>query len=564
MKFTEFDFPENLQKGIDHAGFSDCTPVQEQTFGYIREKRDICAQSQTGTGKTAAFLISIFRLWESSETPPEERKALVVVPTRELAVQVLEEAELLGKFLPYKAGAFFGGTGYKEQEELLEQRLNLYVGTPGRLLDFAEKGSVLFKEMGILVLDEADRLFDMGFQQDIRRILEQCRPPKERLTMLFSATMGNSVGTLIWEFMNEPGEILVEPEQVTVDAISQELYHVESSKKFSLLVGLLKQENPQNVLFFVNTKNEAYHLTKRLRMNGISAESLNGDIPQNKRLEIIDRMKQGKIRYLVATDVAARGLHIENLALVVNYDLPEEAETYVHRIGRTARAGETGKAVSFACNKFVYGLDAIERYIEKKIPVAWADEELYAEVKPYADRRPYGDRRSSGRDFDRGRDFGERKGRRFSGDRRRSGGRRENGGYRSEDSFRRDRRSFGTDQESGDATKVRSASSRPARKPRREQSGDRRPEKYSGGGRERERSPRFSEKDGARRKDSQRRASSPQTSRASGGDRKNKVRYYQEKYGESFKLLPETNVSEEKGSLFSRAVRKFKTIFSKR
>jgi ATP-dependent RNA helicase RhlB len=282
--------------------------------------------------------------------------------------------------MPFGSVVVHGGVGYGPQEEALARRVELVIGTPGRLLDFARGNRKIdFRDFGFFVIDEADRLFDMGFLPDLRRILRGMRPPKERLTMLFSATLSTSVTHLAWEHMNSPAEILVEPEQVTVDTVDQELYHVSSNEKLRLLLGLLAAENPSSALIFTNTKHTAVEVAERLRRNGYTVEFIMGDLTQKKRLAIIDQIKEGALRFLVATDVAARGLHINDLELVVNYDLPENPEGYVHRIGRTARAGKHGKAVSFACERFVFGLEAIEAFIGFKIPVRHVTDELIAD-----------------------------------------------------------------------------------------------------------------------------------------------------------------------------------------
>ncbi|QEN08073.1 DEAD/DEAH box helicase [Oceanispirochaeta crateris] len=380
MKFTEFNFNENIQKGIESAGFKECMPVQEQTFQTILENKDVFAQSQTGTGKTAAFLISIFQLL-GEDKHFKGQKALIICPTRELVVQIEEEAKVLGQHLDFRIGSFYGGVGYNEQEQSLADGCDILIGTPGRLIDFSKSGKIRFSEMGILVIDEADRLFDMGFLPDLRKILSKMPAADMRRTMLFSATLNAKVGNLAWEYMNNPGEIVIEPEQLAVEAITQELYHVSAEEKMKLLLGVMKRDKPDTAIIFANTKHTTYEVAKRLEHNGYHAKCLMGDLPQKKRLKIVEEAKEGKTPFLVATDVAARGLHINDLSLVVNYDVPTDAESYVHRIGRTARAGKTGKAITLACEKFVYGLPAIEKLTGQKIPVSWADEDLMVEDK---------------------------------------------------------------------------------------------------------------------------------------------------------------------------------------
>ncbi len=375
MKFSELPLNEKIRKGLDEAGFIYCTPVQEKTLEKTLKGTDVQVQSQTGTGKTGAFLITIFHLFMESDRF-QSKKALIVVPTRELAVQVENDAKLLGKYCHMKVGSFYGGVGYTKQELMLKDNLNIYIGTPGRLIDFYRSRKIDFKKMDVVVIDEADRLFDMGFYPDIRYMLQNMVPPSERVTMIFSATLSMSVKELAYEFMKDPEEVLIESENITVKEITQELYHVGKKDKFGLLLGLLRREKPQSALIFTNTKREAEFVSRKLAANGFRNDYISGDIPQKKRLKIIESIKSGKQEFLVATDVAARGLHIEALDIVFNYDLPGDCESYVHRIGRTARAGKSGKAISLACEEYVYNLDAIEKFIKMKIPVGLTEDSL--------------------------------------------------------------------------------------------------------------------------------------------------------------------------------------------
>ncbi|MCL2277605.1 MAG: DEAD/DEAH box helicase [Treponema sp.] len=395
MKFTEFNLHPYLQKGIDDSGYVDCMPVQEQVLKNAMNGRDLYVQSQTGTGKTAAFLTVIFNRMLTDDSL-FKRKALIMAPTRELAVQIEEEASMLGKYLPFKIGSFYGGVGYAQQEKLLRDNARILVGTPGRVLDLNKSGKMNLMEISFLVLDEADRMFDMGFYPDLRKLIKVVPSADRRQTMLFSATLNAWVKNLAWEytkgFLTEnsgidpkdgqaPYEIEIKPETVTVEEITQILYHVPSGDKTTLLLGILKKEQPRSAIIFCNTKKQTEITAKRLRMNGIKCEFIIGDLPQVKRLKVINDLKAGNIKTLIATDVAARGLDIENLAMVINYDIPNEAENYVHRIGRTARAGKTGKAISLASEQDVYELPAIERYIGQKIPSEVAPDDYYAEDK---------------------------------------------------------------------------------------------------------------------------------------------------------------------------------------
>jgi ATP-dependent RNA helicase RhlB len=401
MDFSELDLHPDLRRGLDEAGYVTCMPVQEMVFPPAFEGKDIYAQSQTGTGKTAAFLISIF---QRIMTVPSERarKVLVLAPTRELAVQIHGEAERLGKHLGLSAGAFYGGVSYGPQVDMLRNNVQIIIGTPGRIIDLVQQGKMLLREVGFLVIDEADRMFDMGFIDDIRKLLRYLPKAGERQTFLFSATLGLRVKDLAWEYMVDPVEIVIEPEHVTVDLVTQELYHVGSHEKLPLLLGIFEREKPESAIIFCNQKFMTEELARRLKINGIDCEYIMGDLPQQKRLEIIERLKEGKLRILVATDVAARGLDIEALDLVVNYDVPEDAESYVHRIGRTARAGKAGKAITLACEKFVYGLPAIEKFIGNKLPVLPVDPAAFGVDRSAGLRFGFGRERGPSRHDGRG------------------------------------------------------------------------------------------------------------------------------------------------------------------
>jgi len=387
MKFTELNLDERLMRAIRDLGFTDCTDVQAETFVHTLNVRDVAVQSQTGTGKTAAFLISIFQLWITEERF-RGTKALVVAPTRELAVQIERDAKALGKYVPFTSACFYGGVGYVAQEKAIADGVDLIIGTPGRLLDFNQSGKINFKDLGILVIDEADRLFDMGFYPDIRKIMRRARPREERVTMLYSATLSARVRNLAWQFMNDPAEVEIAPEQMTVETVDQVLYHVSKEEKFRLLLGILKSSNPSNALIFCNTKRATEIVARKLQLNGYGCEFIMGDLPQKKRIKIIDSLKAGELRMLCATDVAARGLHVDNLDMVINYDIPEDPEAYVHRIGRTARAGKTGRAVSLACERFVYGLEPIQELIGQKIPVQQVSADLIVEDQSIGKRLP--------------------------------------------------------------------------------------------------------------------------------------------------------------------------------
>ncbi|MCQ2242139.1 DEAD/DEAH box helicase [Treponema sp.] len=380
MKFTEFSLHEDLQKGIEKAGYVECTPVQEQVLKAIIEGRDLYVQSQTGTGKTCAYLTSVIQQL-LSRTDVQGKQALVMVPTRELAVQVQEEAEKLCSGSTLKCASFYGGVGYDKQVAALKKGADILIGTPGRVIDLNQGGQMDLANVGFLVIDEADRMFDMGFYPDLRTLIKVLPASEKRQTMLFSATLNSYVKNLAWEYTRDPAEITIAAENITVDEIDQELLHVSSTDKTRLLLGIINSEKPESLIIFCNTKRTCEVIAKRLRINGIETEFIIGDLPQKKRLAIMDKFKSGQVKCLVATDVAARGIDVNDLAMVINYDLPNEAENYVHRIGRTARAGKSGKAYTFCSEQDVYSLPPIERYIEKQIPSRVAEESMMAEDK---------------------------------------------------------------------------------------------------------------------------------------------------------------------------------------
>ncbi|WP_305042451.1 DEAD/DEAH box helicase [Geoalkalibacter sp.] len=372
MKFTELNLPAEVLQGIAQVGFTDLTPVQEESIPLALAGRDVTGQAQTGTGKTAAFLISLFtRMLRNPQETGSDPRALILAPTRELVAQICEDAKGLGAFCPFKVQPIFGGIDYQKQRDALRGGVDVIVATPGRLIDYAKQKVFSFARIEFLVIDEADRMFDMGFIRDLRFILRRLPPFEKRQTMLFSATLSHRVRELAYEFMNLAERVEVEPEQVTAERVEQILFHVSRREKFPLLLGLLAKESAATrVLIFVNTKREAEHLTERLRANEFRAAVISGDIPQQKRMRILAEFKSGQLRFLVATDVASRGIHVDDVTHVINYDLPQDPEDYVHRIGRTARAGALGKAISLADEDLVLHLDDIEAYISRRIPSA--------------------------------------------------------------------------------------------------------------------------------------------------------------------------------------------------
>jgi ATP-dependent RNA helicase RhlB len=398
MDFATLDLPAPVMDGIRQAGFVAATPIQEMTLPLALRGKDVAGQSQTGTGKTAAFLISIFTRLLRVPRPggdPAAPRALIIAPTRELVVQIEADARLLGQFTRLRVVAVYGGIDYNRQRELLRDGCDVLVGTPGRLIDYLKQHVWSPRRVEVLVIDEADRMFDMGFIADLRYILRRLPPHDQRQSFLFSATLSFRVLELTWEFMNNPAQVSVTPQQKTAENAEQLLYHVGREEKFRLLLGLLRREGGERILVFSNTREEARRLEDRLVRNGYAARALTGDVDQRKRLRILNDFKAGDLPVLVATDVASRGLHIEAVSHVINWDLPEDAEDYVHRIGRTARMGAGGKAIALVDEASALRIEVIEKYISQKIRVEWADDDLFvSEVLPTAEeRRRYAEER---------------------------------------------------------------------------------------------------------------------------------------------------------------------------
>src|SRR6266581_4616651 len=412
MDFASLDLPEPVMQGIREAGFVTATPIQEAALPLALRGKDVAGQSQTGTGKTAAFLIAAFTkmLRTPVPAPPPGTGAprmLVIAPTRELVVQIDSDARLLGRFTPFRTLAVYGGIDYAKQREALAEGCDLLVGTPGRLIDYLKQRVWTPRRVEILVIDEADRMFDMGFIADLRFILRRLPPHEKRQSYLFSATLSFRVLELTWEFMNNPSQITIMPQQKTAERVEQTLYHVGREEKFPLLLGLMRREGDR-FLIFSNTREEARRLEDRLIRNGWDARAITGDVDQKRRLKIMNDFKEGVLPVLVATDVASRGLHIEAVSHVINWDLPQDPEDYVHRIGRTARAGAAGRAVGLVDEASALNLEAIEKFIGQKIPVEWAEDDLFVpEIKPSAEeRRRFAEERrarfEARRGFDRG------------------------------------------------------------------------------------------------------------------------------------------------------------------
>jgi ATP-dependent RNA helicase RhlB len=386
LRFDSLVLHETVQAGIRDAGFDFCTPIQASTLPIALNNGDVAGQAQTGTGKTAAFLVATFQRLLASDVPEGEQRqprAFMLAPTRELAIQIANDAELLGKHTGFKIGLAYGGTGYEEQRRTIGNGIDILIGTPGRIIDYLKQGVFKLDRVEVAVLDEADRMFDLGFIKDIRYLLRRLPPPDKRLNMLFSATLSQRVMELAYEHMNEPELIRIEPDKVTADRVRQAIFFPSNEEKMPLLVGLIREMGDGRIMVFVNMKREAERVEAYLEANGIQAKAISGDVPQKKRLKMLMQFQSGELLVLIGTDVASRGLHIPDVQYVINFDLPQDAEDYVHRIGRTARAGAAGDAISFGCETYAVSLPEIEAYIGHRIPVSNYDPALLPDlVKP--------------------------------------------------------------------------------------------------------------------------------------------------------------------------------------
>ena len=387
IEFESLPIPEPVLQGIRDAGFKACTPIQAKTLPVSLTGKDVAGQAQTGTGKTAAFLISTFtRLVNHAPTEQKGKRwvaprALIIAPTRELALQIERDAQLLGKHCDQKILCIYGGVDYEKQKDAIKKGVDIMIATPGRLIDYYKQRFFSLKSVEVVVIDEADRLFDMGFIQDVRYIMRNISPYHKRQSMLFSATLNFRVMELCYEHMNDPIPVKIEPDKIVVEQIKQVLYHVGKHEKFNLLLGLLKSETPGKTLIFTNMKSTAEQLEAQLKYNDYDARQISGDLHQKKRIKVLQQFTEGEIDILIATDVASRGLHVDDITHVINYDVPQDPEDYIHRIGRTARAGRDGDAITFACEDYAEHLVAIEDTLKKKIPVEWPEDEMFLEPK---------------------------------------------------------------------------------------------------------------------------------------------------------------------------------------
>ncbi len=396
--FESFALQPQLLQGLTDAGFTRCTPIQAMTLPLTLAGRDVAGQAQTGTGKTAAFLVALFnRLLSSSghaERRAQDPRAVVLAPTRELAVQIDKDAQQIGRHTGLRTALIYGGVDYDKQRRQLEEGVDVIIATPGRLIDFVKQNTVSLRAVEVMVMDEADRMFDLGFIKDIRFLLRRMPGPSERQNLLFSATLSHRVLELAYEHMNDPEKLVVEADTITAANVRQIVYFPATEEKMPLLLGLLAKLTPERAIVFVNTKFGCERVALTLERAGYRVGVLSGDVPQKKRESLLARFVKGELNMLVATDVAARGLHIPAVSHVFNYDIPLDAEDYVHRIGRTARLGAEGDAISFACDEYAIGLPDIEAYIEQKIPVGQFDQSLLLPVPRGRSRPAEGEEKS--------------------------------------------------------------------------------------------------------------------------------------------------------------------------
>jgi ATP-dependent RNA helicase RhlB len=384
--FTQFDLHPLLQKGLDEAGFARCTPIQALTLPVALTGRDVAGQAQTGTGKTCAFLVAMMnRLLTQpavAERKDSDPRALVIAPTRELAIQIEKDAKNIGRYTGLRTALIYGGVDYDKQRQLLKDGCDIIIATPGRLLDYHKQNVFGFNGVEVMVVDEADRMFDLGFIKDVRFIFRRLPAREQRQVLLFSATLSHRVLELAYEHMHNAEKLVVETDNVTADRVRQVVYFPAKEEKMPLLLNLLEQASASRSIIFVNTKAAAERITDRVKRQGYRVGALSGDVPQLKRQKLLQRFQDGQLDILVCTDVAARGLHIPAVSHVFNYDLPQDAEDYVHRIGRTARLGAEGDAISFACDLYAMSLPDIEEYIGQKIPTAAVAPDLLVMPEP--------------------------------------------------------------------------------------------------------------------------------------------------------------------------------------
>jgi len=383
VRFHDFGLPLEVMHAVADLGFEYCSPIQAQSLPYALNGDDVVGKAQTGTGKTAAFLIAIIDdLLRNPLTEPRyagEARALILAPTRELVLQIAQDAKDLCKYTDLNIHTLVGGMDYGKQQRRLQERLvDILVATPGRLLDFCSNGDVHLDQVEILVIDEADRMLDMGFIPQIRRIVRQTPDKGHRQTLMFSATFTDDVTRLVDQWTDRHVRVEIEPESVATDTVEQHVYLAATEEKYTLLYNILKQPEVESALVFSNRRDECRDLHAKLKAHGFATGLLSGEIPQQQRVRTLDAFKSGQIKVLVATDVAGRGIHIDGISHVVNLTLPEEPEDYVHRIGRTGRAGKHGTSISFACEDDAFRLEPIQKLLGQDLRCTQPPEELLA------------------------------------------------------------------------------------------------------------------------------------------------------------------------------------------
>lgn len=379
--FSTLSLSEPVNKAIADLGFEFCSPIQEKSLPISLSGHDVLGKAQTGTGKTAAFLIALIEDLLKSPAPEDrfagEARSLVIAPTRELVVQIAKDAKELAKHTNFKVHTLVGGIDYNKQlQQLNSDYVDILVATPGRLLDFCEKREVYLDQIEVLVIDEADRMLDMGFIPQVKRIIRMAPQKTHRQTLCFSATFSEDVLRLAEQWMLDAVRVEIEPDSVATETVEQHVYMASGDEKLSILKNLFKQPDVTSMMIFANRRDECRKLFEELRFQGFRVGLLSGEVQQNKRLRTLDDFKSGRLQAIVATDVAGRGIHIDGVSHVVNYTLPEEPEDYVHRIGRTGRAGSSGVSISFACEDDSFRLPAIEELLGDKLKCVLPPEEL--------------------------------------------------------------------------------------------------------------------------------------------------------------------------------------------
>jgi len=389
-RFDQFDLDSRILQGLNDTGFQFCTPIQAKSIPIAITGQDVAGEAQTGTGKTAAFMVACFDYLLKNPANENKRanqpRALILAPTRELAIQIHKDALNIGRHTELTFGLAYGGTGYEEQRQQLRDGVDILIGTPGRIIDYFKQNVFNLQACQCVVLDEADRMFDLGFIKDIRYLLNRCPAPEKRLSLLFSATLSHRIGELAYDHMSEPEEVRIKANTKTADKVKQTVYYPANDEKIPLLIGLMQSLNAKRSIVFINTKRVAENVDAWLEGNGIKSALLSGDVPQKKRQTLLKKFEDGEFNVMVATDVAARGLHVPEISHVFNYDLPQSGEDYVHRVGRTARAGASGAAISFACEDYAHYLMDIEEYIGHRVNNEPVSAELLAKPLPRAKR----------------------------------------------------------------------------------------------------------------------------------------------------------------------------------